>query len=76
MDHVFQRISFKIFESGKEKKMIHHFDFYDFSVNRQPPKHSDLVRSWTFRDEHDELQITNGLMLLQPQATLEIRKAN
>lgn len=65
----------KFLEAAKEKKIIHHYAFHDFSMNKELPKQSDPVRSWTIRDEHHMLQITNGLMLLQPHAILEIRKA-
>ena len=59
----------------KDKEIIQQYAFHDFSMNKELPKQSDLVRSWTFRDENDSLHITNGLMLLQPHAILEIKKA-
>lgn len=63
-------------EAAITKEIIQHYEFHDFSINRDLPKQSDPVRSWTLRDEHGMLQITNGLMLLQPHAILEIRKAH
>ena len=56
------------------EKAIDSFTFHDFFIKRELPIQSDKVRSWTILDEHGNLQITNGLMLLQPHAILEIKK--
>lgn len=74
--NIFSRESVsKFLDELKDKKIIQQYVFHDFSMNRELPKQSDLVRSWTFRDDNGSLHITNGLMLLQPHAILEIRKA-
>jgi SAM-dependent methyltransferase len=55
-------------------KAIESFTFRNFELKRELPKQADLVRSWTQRDTDGSLQITNGLMLLQPHAILQIKK--
>ena len=58
-----------------DDKYIHSFDFQDFEMKREIGKRDDMVRSWTEPTIDGKLQITNGLMLLQPHAILEIRRS-
>ena len=56
-------------------KQVESFDFHNFELKRELLERDDKVRSWTERKIDGRLQITNGLMILQPHAILEIKKA-
>lgn len=58
-----------------DEKIIESYAFHDFKILRELEKQEDLVRSWTIRDEHGDLRITNGLNILQPHKILVIKKA-
>ncbi len=87
--NIFSKESISVFlESAKKEKqkkkadssegrgeLIESFVFHDFNIKRELKKRSDLIRSWTFRDESGDLKITNGLNLLQPHAILQIKKS-
>ena len=62
-------------EEFSGRGLIESFVFHNFSIERELKKKSDLIRSWTFRDERGDLKITNGLNLLQPHAILQIKKS-
>ena len=65
----------KFLNELKEIKVIDAYTFQDFKMKKALKVQDDLIRSWTQSDIDGNLQITNGLMLLQPHAILEIRKS-
>lgn len=48
------------------------FDFKKFNIGIDLDKQSDIIRSWTFKDIHENRFITNGLSIIQQQYSLII----
>lgn len=48
-----------------------HFEKFDIDIDLQ--KQSDVIRSWTFKDEDRKRIITNGLSIIQQQYSLIIK---
>ncbi len=57
-------------------KLVKSYSFSNFEITRELEKREDVVRSWTEKSISGNLQITNGLMLLQPHAILEIKRTS
>jgi trans-aconitate methyltransferase len=59
----------------QEKRVIKNFLFHDFHLRVHLERQPDMIRSWTFVDGSGRNVLTNGLMILQPHAILEVTKA-
>tara|TARA_Y100001958_G_C21215213_1_gene540649 strand:- start:784 stop:1515 length:732 start_codon:yes stop_codon:yes gene_type:complete len=58
----------------KKRSDIKEFSFEDFNLNLELSKQKDLLRSWTFKDQDGNINVTNGLCFIQPHSFLKIIK--
>lgn len=66
--------SIKTFENALNKLKVKSFDFSDFNIEIDIPKHeSDPLRSWTFTYDNGSRGVVNGTMLLHHFMLLEIQ---
>ena len=49
--------------------------FKDFRIDLELPKKEDILRSWTFRNESNGLELTNGLSVIQPHSILVMQSS-
>ena len=74
--NIFSKKSISNFLSGlQERGYIIDYSFHEFELQVSLEKQEDLIRSWTFEDSQGHTLVTNGLMILQPHAILEITKS-